>query len=1625
MATDPNLLRIGGRSGLSLETTPGSISTPGELVGGQFQVGAPSQQVGISGEESLYGTLSEIAGNLVQSVNTAAKINRFIEDKNWQEWLDKSWQGPESIRTKLLDVANPPVDPVTKQPLNDEQVYLGIKELLDRAPGRGINTQRKSELFGSWLQEDPDRRNLFRKLATRFDSQNQKLNPNDRLLKFSEQFNYFVDAQVPEALQVKGELTKAQLEYNTGLALTSARTSTLTYLANFELVMAARQAEKLGSMSLMQEAKKLLGEGPEFQSLIAEVDEYLEKPTRATLNSRIRTILGITKTQGDVFDTYTDAIDQMAEELTNQFQPSFSNKNIEFRDKYDTRMFSSAIQILGNEGFTSVSNQRTSDMNITETALKKAEIVTAGATNSTPERAAAIEQGISVATIQVGIQGRLDQASLVDYHLESWQEAWTCLEPSQKRYIIQNNLLGSLIDPNLSMEEQVQQTEILINEYRLPEYLLPKIKKSLLKQLESTKAYELFLGTQQEGIVGTLPVGNFEIKNSTTIADALREIRKQNGFSNTGAFDSLQSLFEIGLGQELFEGTTNGSLLWIYGLGLPPEDYSRWVDATQDPSDPKLKDIVDKYNVKKITRYQNQQEWIGTEPTLLMRSQNAFMRKVLDKFYTDLPRQFDTSEKKLPGIFTNAQVNDLATTGNLRVTNQTVGKVSTDNLKARGVNAQLRDINSSVVFSDSVTINGVEVGFGFPIPVGTKDALGTITYFHSQANTKPLHDAIIDIASRTKEEIDKQKLPSMLLSQQSLYSQEQMFRQFVVRSLFSDLVVTNPVYYAGTGEDQQQQLLALQRYADTVLKTELEYSEFYNPQSTTTTGIKVTGFSSPDSTDNQLATISLPTRNGRLTDEGTQNFARLGFMVATGRYEIADIKKRLQDSLSILGNINDGESLATRLEDNPEQAFFFTAVMNGLLERAARRVQTGELAQTSMDSAIQAEIATLVDNTDSKSYAGFLRAYAIFLAKANESTLNGSMPSNFRTSDPNETMRLVGSMDDLVNSTLEGEELVRIKGLQTWLNVALVSATPQRELEEARVISGPGYLSTTQTQRSNPLWGIRTLYQAYPQSIQSQMTGEMVAEKTDRELGIQTIISSYEAAGVKFKGNSTYEKWEELLIQTARMVPGGVFQIGRAPQGGPETAFIMNALELGGGLEDEYFAEEGTGLVDELRRRQNLGSNDPTNALFTMHAALGPSFKEFLDLVVPGLAKQGSVSLENIAVAWEDYRQFHRTRDKIPVVSQRTAIDETGINERIYGEIQIEYVPPEMDWLASLAYAHSPIDFGTRDTGEIEQSMSWTNPFGINDTYQEPTIGSRLEAVSFNYLFGPRDVSQRTQEAYERDIRLVLEHFNSVPGRFRTQELLPDGSARFIPGVEDKIRALATQLVEENSSYGRRLKPNQGDYGTLTNAYLFSEVKRVFFGDSVSDKNEEFLPQRTTEAGLLAGNRQAHFSLRYPTDSELKARRGDKIYPVIRQYHSTEGAVTKDSGTISLGLPVIPELMPYHRFTTNSKGRKYLEGLSSDALEEMDSNLQVMGLLYTGIQRESGLNFGGPGTGGGAPSLSPSKSLSVYSQQEVESYKRNPWLYIRNIKTRTPKVPTYRTNVQSGNISLPPTPVSQ
>lgn len=1621
MPTDPSLLRIGNRSGLQLETTPGTTSTPGQTVGGEFQIGSPSQQVGKSSQEALYGTLSEIAGNVIQGVSTAAKINRFIEDENWENFLKNEWEGPNSLRRQVLDPLNPYIDPATGQPLSDEQTYNTVRDILDKAPSRGVNSQRRSQLFGRWLEEDPDRREMFKRLSLKFNSETEKLNPNDKLSQFNRRFKYFIDAQVPETLQEQTSLTKNQLDYNTNLALAAAKINLGQYLGNFNLVLKARQQEKLGNSSFMIQVKKQLGN---IDDLLVQVDRYMETPTLETLRETLDAANGdeSPKTQGDVYDVYDAGLSQIEDELAQTFQSRFDEQNLEFRATYEDRLFTSSAYSLLVSGFTDIMDRAITPENLAETGLKINGLIAAGSGNGTLEQASKINSTIVGTFIEQGRRSRLDQTALIDYAVNSWKEAWSNMTPAHRRYVLQNNLLGSVINPSLSIEEQEKEIDALSKTNNLPDNLIPTVKESILYKFEQTKEYGQFVGYQLEGVEGKLPAGPYLLNNSIQINDALLEIRRQNGEGTTTFSSGLQSLFEIGLGQELYMEPSNGRLLWTYGLGLPVDEYPLWLEAIRNPNKPELQDIVKKYNVKQIDRISDQQKWINTEPSLLKRAQNQFMRTQLDKFYRELGSQFKNSDgKQREGIFTPAQRNTLSQTGNVKESQRSAIEIINSNLQVRAVTEQLVTISESIEFGNTVTLDGKTYTFSFPIPVSFKNG-STSTPLPPE-----ILKSLITTAEAEEKRLTEQKssVASTILTSSSR-SRDILFRAAVTKALFyTEHVSKNPTLYGGTNEENfEQQMLSLDNFVTSIINTDTAFKEFFSPTSNSqsTLDIGTTPFISPNGDDNDLAKLDLTLNsNGQLEQDGRANYARLVFRVATDKYELPEIRDRFKTALSIMSEVKDGQELAGRLQDNPEHFFFIHGVVSGIIEKASRRVLNNQLATTSLDSAIQAEISALVDNTESSKYAPFLRAFALYLLKDNESTVGGVLPGNFRTKDPNESLRLVNGIAQGTAEFAKKEEATRLKGLQMWLNVALTAAVPSREQETARGPAGPGFQGTMDTQFSNPIYRIRTLFQARSPSISSMIfTDTVPTEKESREDGINIILSAYEQAGIKIRGNTPAEKFENLLINLARMNGGNKFIIGRSPDGGPETAYVTNVREVGGQFEEDWGADTGTGaeeqpmffLSGQTTRSQNLGSTDPTNSVLLMQESLGSNYMDFLNLVVPALARQGSVSLEDLTLAWEDYRMLSGRPNTFTLVDQESVVDFTGRNEVLTGSMTTTQIPGEFEVWYHIANFTPPVDFSTRDEVEIERPAGFWPPkawVGMNSFYRPPTTSSRLDSAVFAYLFGPRDPEQRTQAIYERDISLVLSALNQRAGRFKTNQIDPTKPENFDPKVKAKIKELAKQLAEENASFSRRLTTGEANenMGTLSNAYMFSEVKRVFFGESITDPNEAFLPgllfdtgeNDTVSQGLLAGNREVMFRIDWPSKNSTTDRT-----PTIKQYVQREGPVTKGNPTIDTGLPLIPELMPNYKPMLNEDKTYSFTGNSVDAINLFEDNLNAFGSLVSSYKEKKYT----PKTVKGIPL--PEKNPSVYTDNEWNTFYRHPWAYIRGIKQKNSsiqKVPSF------------------
>lgn len=1606
MPTDPSLLRITNRSGLQLETTPGTASTPGQTYGGEFQIGEPSRQVGKSSQEALYGTLSEIAENVLKGVNTASKINRLNEDTNWENFLKNEWEGPNSLRLQLLDPNKPYVNPQTGNPLTDEETYNTIRDILDKAPSRGVNSQRRSALFGNWLEEDPDRREIFKRLSAKFNKENEKLSPNEKLNKFEQSFKYFIEAQVPETMQEFISLKRNQLEYNTNLALASFKINTTQYLANFNLVLKGRQQEKLGNTSFMNEVKKQLGD---ITPILADVDRYLETPTYETLRSIVNTTSGraTTKTSGEQYDAFEDAQIQIEDELTTQFQRTFDEQNIDFRVKYEDRIFNSAALTLLSLGFTEIKDRTITPDNIRETGLKLSGLVAAGSGNSSAEQVEKINKVIVGTFIEQARRSRLDQTTLVNYAVDSWKSAWQQMTPLQRKYVLQANLIGSVIDPKETPELAIEQINNFSYLSTLPDNLIPKIKTSVLYKFEQTQEYGLFINYQLEGVKGKLPAGPYVPGNSTTIKDALQEIRKQNGEGTISNSSSLQSLFEIGLGQELYTDTLNARLLWSYGLGYPIEDYDLWLQALEDPTNPAFKDIVERYNVKKLDKNLDQQTWINTEPSLLKRSQNEFIRSELRRFYTELGSQVKDSSGSQEGLFTPSQQNDLSLTGNLRESQRTAVDILNNNIKARGVADQIGTIWKSIEFGNTVKLGNETYTFSFAVPVGYKDGQ-SVTPLPSF-----LLDQIVKLAQAEEQRLkDQPAIASLALSSTNpSNTRENSFRALVSKALFDQLVMANPDMYIGNKpETRQQQALALNNFVNSIIQTETEFQQFFSPLFNNQDTLVVSGasFLSQNGDDNDLSKLSFPLVNENLDAEGSANYARLVFRIATSRYTLPEIKDRLKTALNVFNEIKDGEDLASRLQANPEHFFFLHGIVSGIIEKASRRVQANQLSEVSLDSAIQAEISTIVDSTDSSRFSQFLRAYALYVLKDNTATVQGGMPSNFRTQDPNQSLRMLRGIALGAIDNVSAEETSRLKALQMWLNVAVVASQSAREQETARSPVGPGFEGTLDTQFTNPIYRIRTLFSSYSPSVSNMMvSGTVPREKESREDGINTILTAYEQAGIKIKGNTQAEKYENLLINLSRM-NGGKYIVGRAPNGGPETTYILNVREPGGLYEGEWSADTSTGATEqpffffngETTRSQNLGSTDPTNAVLHMQESLGSNFIDFLNLVVPSLAKQGSVKLEDLVSYWEDYSMLSGKPNNFTLIDQESVLDFTGRNEVLTGTLTKTEIPGEFEVWYHIANFHPPIDFQTRDEITIDRPASFGNWFGIDDAYRPPTTSTKSDTAMFSYLFGPRDPEQRTQESYQKDIERVLSVLNITEGRFRTNQQDPTNPTNFDPGVKEKITRLAQQLFEENKQYGRALSTGS-DYanaGTLTNAYMFLQIKRVFFGDNPSDPNETFLPALLFETGndgnfsqgLLAGNRESMFRIEFPPTANKNNRT-----PFLRQFVQKDGPVTRSNPSINTGIPLIPELMPNYRPLKKENGSYTFTGNNVDSINLYEDNLHILGRIYS-TQR---------------------KNLSLY---------RHPWAYIKSLENKNIdvlKTPSYIPPTTPATTVLPPTPL--
>jgi hypothetical protein len=79
MATDPRLLQFQDSNSLNLSVTPGSVEKQGERIGGEYRVGTGPLYVGKSSQESLFESLSMIAGGVVGTTQNLVQMGQRLK----------------------------------------------------------------------------------------------------------------------------------------------------------------------------------------------------------------------------------------------------------------------------------------------------------------------------------------------------------------------------------------------------------------------------------------------------------------------------------------------------------------------------------------------------------------------------------------------------------------------------------------------------------------------------------------------------------------------------------------------------------------------------------------------------------------------------------------------------------------------------------------------------------------------------------------------------------------------------------------------------------------------------------------------------------------------------------------------------------------------------------------------------------------------------------------------------------------------------------------------------------------------------------------------------------------------------------------------------------------------------------------------------------------------------------------------------------------------------------------------------------------------------------------------------------------------------------------------------------
>lgn len=1062
MAIDPRILKIGGDRQVNLNVTPGTVQEPGRTIGGRFQVGAPQQAVGPSGEEALYQSLSYIAGGIVDSAENITQLAAFNNDVLWNNWYDDQWEGPNSKRRTILS------DPEVSR----EDKRKKLVELLDSAPSNGGNKNRKAQLYGNWLDEDPDSTSLFQGDYSKFQQETLEWSPEDRLREFNSRFNYELQSGMPQAMSLYLGYQKDLQNQTQEIAVTQGQLSLQRTAGFMSDVFAAVLADEQGEPTLLQtlrEEAAASGSTPQLEQVIGQVSVIRENGGQyEVIESILKDTLGIS-TNSDRYSPYdhlmSDKIASVAYSLSRELGTKQAESNAKFEKlnkETNRRQFSYAPL----------------SKDTTKAAAEAAALVgTANIfdTRDTNEALVALTEGIITTTDSLN----MNQVEAIEYTTDLIIKTWEAGTPAQRQTLIAMGFVK--LDEGTS--EYTVKTAV--TQPSFAGFNRESIKETTSNVLKSNRR---FLGVVERQIEAAVaPFINTDVSGPASAAQfptLLDSVGKQIPTTSTTREQKyIEILVKTHTSHKLLGD--NGRNIWTMGLGFPAAEYDLYVSANQGDKSPEAQAILRKYGSLESKEQENAgiSEFVSKQDNVSI-AINQAINKSLDQIGS-----IKTEAGKTNGIFSPADMKRLTTVGlSAQELQQSANNTAQDNPHVYSLYQKVNEATSSFTYSNRV---GDRV-FSFDFPVS--------------ANGIPLNNPQITSAiNQAQAEIDELKKtnPALAASRATIAAEE--IRTLATRTVALTSLLQHPGYVGDKPEDLANQQAALTKTVEAAVKTEEAYRLFFE-QSDLDTDV----FYGASPANTNVATVQIVDDSGTLQQD---NYARAVFMVNRGFFNMDELRPRLSKAFAEFsakgGNLT--------IMGKKEQMFLF-AVADGIASKAVFESKDNpELLQTFVDSNIQ----TLVVGSDIKRYGPALRAL-VQLKLADNPDFNKTNGLRFTVKNPEDTFKRLTDDKKTELASLATDRKTRLVELQK----RLLSAAARLSRDETRK---PVDLSKTSSwTTSNDTNYLSTNELVFPFTVGTpRENSENLAARNNGEL----VLKGWTESGWQITGNTTEEK-QKTVIQT-------------------------------------------------------------------------------------------------------------------------------------------------------------------------------------------------------------------------------------------------------------------------------------------------------------------------------------------------------------------------------------------------------------------------------------------------------------------------------------------------------------